>query len=288
MKRKIWWSVPGTPPIHTRITLHSQHGPVGRTWLANKFVSILEEYGENGRLIRAKHCGRHGGGNSIQIRAGEMSMGVLCSGASARAVGLLFPRFSDEMWDVVINTISGNAALTGSLLTESFSPDIVDELQLKGIHLIPDHYRSVRAFCHCTDEQNPCIHIAAAWYFLAEILDEDPWVLFLLHGMTREEVLRRIEEHRGEISHQIPSSNEEQLLISQETGIPDSYDASGFFSCMGNADDVRTPVPERIMNPVMLLGPAPFRLGGKNLAKRIEHLYPVISSYAASLLSREK
>jgi hypothetical protein len=202
-------------------------------------------------------------------------MGVLCSGASARAVGLLFPRFSDEMWDVVINTISGNAALTGSLLTESFSPDIVDELQLKGIHLIPDHYRSVRAFCHCTDEQNPCIHIAAAWYFLAEILDEDPWVLFLLHGMTREEVLRRIEEHRGEISHQIPSSNEEQLLISQETGIPDSYDASGFFSCMGNADDVRTPVPERIMNPVMLLGPAPFRLGGKNLAKRIEHLYPL-------------
>ncbi|HOL40704.1 MAG TPA: hypothetical protein PLY78_02595 [Methanospirillum sp.] len=286
MKRKIWWSVPGTLPIHTRITLHSQHGPIGRTWLAKQFVLILEEYGENGRLIRAKHCGRHGGGNSIKIRAGEMSMGVLCSGTSARAVGFLFPRFSDEMWDMVVHTISGNAALTGSLLTGSFSTDIVDELKQKGIHLIPDHYRSVRAFCHCSDDQNPCIHIAAAWYFLAEILDEDPWVLFLLHGMTREEVLQRIGGHRDKISQPVPDSNEEQLII-QETGIPDSYDASGFFSCMGSADDVLTPVPQRRINPAMLLGPAPFKLGGKNLAKRIEQLYPVISSYAASLLSRE-
>ncbi len=281
MKRKIWWQIPGSLPISKKITLQSQHGPVGKNWWTTRFVSVLEDYGENGRLSRAKHCARNGFGNNIRIGPGEVSMGILCTGSAARPVGLLFPRFSSDVWDTVIDTITNDAALTGSLITGEFSRDLVDTLEKKEIFLIPDQYRSVRAYCHCSDDQNPCIHSAAAWYFLAEVLDEDPWILFLLHGMTREEVMNRVQTFRNLASHPAVGSDV-TTEIEQEPSIPEMYDTRSFFSCIGDSDEVLRPVPERKVSPILLLGPAPYRLGGKNLGERILGLYPVISDYAAA------
>ena len=44
MKRKIWWQIPGSLPISKKITLQSQHGPVGKNWWTTRFVSVLEDY----------------------------------------------------------------------------------------------------------------------------------------------------------------------------------------------------------------------------------------------------
>ena len=285
MKKKIWWQVPGTLPASKKITLQSQHGPVGKNWWTKQFVSVLEDYGENGRLSRGKHCARYGFGHNIRFGPGEMSMGICCSGGAARSVGLLFPRLSTEVWDRVLDTIAGDAALTGSLLTGEFSRNLADTLKDSEIHLIPDHFRSVRAYCHCSDEQNPCIHIAAAWYFLAEILDEDPWMLFLLHGMTREVVIQRVQTYRNLISPPVPGPDRTGAMTDQATGIPETYDPSGFFSCIGDADDMMSLASKRKVSPIILLGPAPYRLGGKNLGERIDGLYQGISAYATSVLS---
>ncbi|MGV8110875.1 SWIM zinc finger family protein [Methanospirillum sp.] len=282
MKRKIWWQIPGTLPISKKISLQSQHGPVGKNWWTIRFVSVLEDYGENGRLSRGKHCARNGFGNNIRFGPGEVSMGILCTGSAARPVGLLFPRFSSDVWDTVIDTITNDAALTGSLITGEFSRDLVDTLEKKEIFLIPDHYRSVRAFCHCSDDQNPCIHVAAAWYFLAEVLDEDPWMLFLLHGMTREEVMNRVQTFRNLVSHPAFGSDVKEGVL-DEAGIPKIGDPQGFFSCIDTGETLYQ-VPERNVSPILLLGPAPYRLGGKNLGERIEGLYPAMSAYAESVL----
>jgi hypothetical protein len=51
-KKKPWWQVPGSPLISKKVTLQSRYGPIGKTWLGEQFVSVLEEYGENGRLVR--------------------------------------------------------------------------------------------------------------------------------------------------------------------------------------------------------------------------------------------
>jgi hypothetical protein len=37
------------------------------------------------------------------------------------------------------------------------------------------------------------------------------------------------------------------------------------------------------VSPILLLGPAPYRLGGKNLAERINGMYPDIRAYAESV-----
>lgn len=285
MRRRPWWQSPDNEaPAAKKITLQSQWGSIAQNWWTERFVSVLEEYGENGRLSRAKLCARSGHAIRLRIGPGEMSIGISCSGSSVRDVALMLPRFSPEVWDMLIETIAGDAALTGSLLTGEFSHHLVDELSQRGIDLIPDQYRSVRAYCHCSDDHNPCIHIAAAWYFLTEVLDEDPWILFLLHGKTREEVISRVNAIRDQLlPSSIPGQSEEDQ--EQKTSTPPPYDPDRFFSCPVNADDAHIPVPERKVSPILLLGPAPYKLGGKNLADRIAVLYPSISAYAESLLS---
>src|SRR5262249_53060293 len=46
--------------------------------------------------------------------------------------------------------------------------------------------------CSCPDSSNPCKHIAAVYYLLGEEFDRDPFLMFRLRGMTREELLERL------------------------------------------------------------------------------------------------
>jgi hypothetical protein len=97
--------------------------------------------------------------------------------------------------------------------------------------------------------------------------------------------MKRVQTFRNLVSHPAVGSDV-TTEIEQETGIPEMYDTQSFFSCIGDSDEVLRPVPERKVSPILLLGPAPYRLGGKNLGERIQGLYPVISDYAAFLLSK--
>ena len=46
--------------------------------------------------------------------------------------------------------------------------------------------------CSCPDWSNPCKHIAAVYYLLGEEFDRDPFLLFRLRGLEREELLGRL------------------------------------------------------------------------------------------------
>ena len=54
--------------------------------------------------------------------------------------------------------------------------------------------RDLETDCSCPDVANPCKHIAAVYYLLGEEFDRDPFLIFRLRGMTREELLRVLEE----------------------------------------------------------------------------------------------
>lgn len=287
MERKAWWQTPGTLPNNKKVTLQSQAGPVGKNWWTRQFVLALEDFGDDDRLNRAKYCARNGFGNYIRLGPGEVSMGICCSGKKTRIVGFIFPRFSEEVWDSIIGIIAGDAALTGSLLAGEFTRDLVNVLEEKEVCIIPDQYRRVRAYCPCADSHNPCIHTGAAWYFLAEILDEDPWMLFLLHGMTKEEMICRVQSLRDLNSRPVHVPETKWAVTKPVDDISPS-DPQWFFSCTGNDGKVPGPVPGQKVSPILLLGPAAYRLGGKNLAERISGLYPPVSSYAESLLQEIK
>ncbi len=60
------------------------------------------------------------------------------------------------------------------------------------MHLLPDDYRDFKVACNCPDYEVPCKHIAGVCYRLAGQLDEDPFLLFEMRGLSPEKLLQEL------------------------------------------------------------------------------------------------
>jgi uncharacterized Zn finger protein len=66
-------------------------------------------------------------------------------------------------------------------------PDTIeDAFSGSGLHLLPRHQRDFVTTCSCPDYANPCKHIAGVYYLLASALDDDPFLMFELRGLSRD------------------------------------------------------------------------------------------------------
>ncbi len=63
-----------------------------------------------------------------------------------------------------------------------------------GVSLFPERYNDLKTDCTCPDSSNPCKHIAAVFYLLGEEFDRDPFLIFKMRGMSREEFLALLGE----------------------------------------------------------------------------------------------
>lgn len=46
--------------------------------------------------------------------------------------------------------------------------------------------------CSCPDWSSPCKHIAAVYYLIGEEFDRDPFLIFKMRGMDREQLVERL------------------------------------------------------------------------------------------------
>ena len=76
-------------------------------------------------------------------------------------------------------------------------PDIEDLLAGCKLSLFPASYTDLKASCDCPDAENPCKHIAAVYYLLAERFDADPFLIFTWRGRTQEERLDGLRARRA-------------------------------------------------------------------------------------------
>jgi uncharacterized Zn finger protein len=68
-------------------------------------------------------------------------------------------------------------------------PDTIeDAFSDLGLHLLPHSQSDFVTTCSCPDYANPCKHIAGVYYLLASALDNDPFVMFELRGLSRDDL----------------------------------------------------------------------------------------------------
>ncbi|MCX6700136.1 MAG: hypothetical protein NTV68_09440 [Methanomicrobiales archaeon] len=290
-RRNPWW-IKTIYDVSQRniIRLKSEWGPVGENWWAKVWVAVLEDAGEKGRLTRAKTCARNGSGSRLRIETGQMRIGICCSGYTIRDVVFLFPKFKEDVWVRLISLVAADAALAGALLSGDFTEYFVEELRKENIHLLPKNFREITALCGCGDAHHLCIHVAAAWYLFAEVLDEDPWHLLMLHGLPKDELTRLVRELREikgvDCSKQ---SIPKERLSDRTIEVPKLENPAVFFSMAGDPLSLLPGCdPDTVANPILLLGPAPANLGGKNISDRTGNLYPVIREYAEALVRKKE
>jgi uncharacterized Zn finger protein len=182
---------PPSRPIETDegIRASSQRGKFGKNWWAARWISALERLLNKGRLSRGRSYARRGQVLSITEEMGGVTAQVQGSRPWPYTVTIELTHLTDDQWAAVIAEMAEQAIFTAQLLAGEMPPEIDSAFHVAGVSLFPDKPNELDTDCDCPDWANPCKHVAAVHYILAEQFDEDPFLLFRLRGRTQEQVL---------------------------------------------------------------------------------------------------
>lgn len=170
----------------------------GTTWWGQAWLDALEGIaGENsGRLSRGRTYARQGRAEDLVINPGSVQAWVQGTRDDPYEVYLDIREFREDEWDTVLDAFADKAGHAAALLDGELDPGLVADAEAVDVHLLP-RPRDLRTACSCPDDVDPCKHAAAVTYLIAAAIDHDPFVLLLLRGRRRDEILEDIRRRRS-------------------------------------------------------------------------------------------
>src|SRR3990172_5012890 len=162
---------PSVPrPVEDGLRAKSKRGPIGETWWSQRFTAVLEDFHEGPRLARGRAYARRGQVIDMDVEAGEVSARVQGSRARPYTVSIGVTVLDDADWARVVEAMASQAVFLARLLAGEMPREIGDAFAATGLSLFPATADDLRTDCSCPDWENPCKHIAAVYYLLAEAL----------------------------------------------------------------------------------------------------------------------
>jgi uncharacterized Zn finger protein len=177
----------------------------GTTWWGRLWIRALEQLGDDyeNRLPRGKKYAEEGAVSHFTVDPGEIQARV--HGRKTYNVTLGLPALSPAQWEKALERIRLEARFVASLLAGEMPQGLDETFREAGASLYPRVPKELQTHCDCPDWANPCKHVAAVCYVMAESLDRDPWLLFDLRGMTREDVLAALQASPGDANAPEPA-----------------------------------------------------------------------------------
>jgi uncharacterized Zn finger protein len=171
-----------------------------RTWWGQRFISALEKLSDSGRLSRGRSYARNGKVLNFEIKDGLVTAQVRGSvnpyfGVYKEPLYLTtieFKAISTANWSAAIAYIASKASLISRLMLNEMPDTIEDAFAKLGLNLLPRSKSDFKTSCSCPDWGDPCKHIAGVYYLVAAQLDQDPFLLFELKGLSRESLQKEL------------------------------------------------------------------------------------------------
>lgn len=166
----------------------------GESWWARRWISSLESLGMGPRLKRGARYARAGQVLEVDFEDGGVRARVQGSQREPYVVTIRLAPIEPSVWRKAIAEVRARAGLAARLLAGEMPAELDEALRATGVSLFPARERDLVTDCSCPDWANPCKHIAAVHYLLAEELDRDPMLLLSLRGRTRAELVEAMHE----------------------------------------------------------------------------------------------
>jgi len=256
------------------VKARTQRGAFGASWWARRWIAVLESFDLGGRLGRGRSYARRGQVLDIAIEKGLVASRVQGSRPDPYAVTISVKALAGASWKKLAAALSLEARFSAKLLAGEIPEDIEKVFESAGLSLFPQRREDLHTECSCPDWSNPCKHIAAVYYLLGEEFDRDPFLIFKLRGMAREDLvglLGSAEPTRRRAS----GPSDEEAPRNPPPRIPITAEPSAFWAGADLPEDpfgdVQVP-----LDPAALpkrLGPFPFWRGGSGLVDALEPVY---------------
>lgn len=185
-------------------------GEIGETWWAKRFLEVLNSFGWSNRLTRGRSYARGGQVIDYQIDYGLITSKVQGSQRKPYEIKIKVKTISEEEWSELIKVMSQEARFLAKLLSGQMPQDIEEVFKKAKVPLFPTSDKDFDADCSCPDWANPCKHIAAVYYIVAEAFDRDPFLIFHLRGLKRDELLAKLHKEGGIEQTKLKEEVEEQ------------------------------------------------------------------------------
>jgi uncharacterized Zn finger protein len=284
-----WWERHGPRLPSHGIRANTQRGAFGKSWWATRWIAALERLVNPGRLQRGRTYARAGQVVSLDITHDGVKAVVQGSRPEPYRVDIHFKRLSDQEWDRVIDAMASQALYAARLLSGEMPETIEEVFAAAGTSLFPAEQHDMETTCTCPDWRNrkaevatrdgvmPCKHVAAVYYLLGERFDEDPFLMFLLRGRSKDDIIAALRARRA---------GPEPEVAAPDTESPVEPDVAAFWTGP-QAEEVALhfALPESDALAVKRLGPPSFVRDqvADSFAATMERLYQQIGEYALLL-----
>lgn len=266
--------------IEGGIKAKSERGAIGSTWWSKRWISVLESFSMGTRLTRGRSYARQGQVVSIDVQPGIVTAKVQGSQRKPYNIKIRLKPLSDEDWNEVTETMAAQALFAAKLLAGEMPTNIEEAFSAVNLSLFPTAEKDLETSCSCPDWANPCKHIAAVYYLLAERFDEDPFLIFKLRGRTKEQIVQALREKRAQTIPAEGVSTAESDGAGEADNSPlleEKLDTTFWQAGEGlQAFRVNPTMPEIDKAILKRLGDAPFTIDGRNLAVLLARAYEVV------------
>lgn len=184
-------------PAKDGIKARSTRGDIGETWWSRRFIEALKELADAGRLTRGRSYARSGQVMDLRVAPGAVTAQVQGSRPRPYAVTIRLTPFTDSEWARAEEALAGQALFLAALLAGEMPRDVEQVFAAARLSLFPTRARELKSACSCPDATNPCKHVAATYYILAEAFDTDPFLVLRWRGRDRDALLARLRELRA-------------------------------------------------------------------------------------------
>lgn len=234
----------------------------GLPWHAAAFVRAVEEGIRPDAKVLGMEYALAGQVANYAVSPGVVEAAVQGRGLKPYQARITVRPLSREEWDAVISRMASEAVFAARLLTGEVPESIEECFVAAGRHLLPAEGDGVQTQCDCGLPQ-PCKHVAAASYLMAERIEVDPVVLFALRGLEGELLLERLQEQR---TLQTSGVSQAHATAAEEDtgGLPPLEQCAADFWRPGSALDEAeaAPMPDHVPHALLRrMGPSP--MGGK-------------------------
>lgn len=163
----------------------------GKTWWGEQWLQSLNDIDYSNRLPRGATYARQGAVLSISYKGNEIKAKVQGSRRTPYSERIVLPKFSEKDVDKLVSLIVRQPVVLSKLLNRQLDRSLVDMAEKAGLQLFPKRWSDWDMNCSCPDWAVPCKHLAAVIYQLSKEIDNNPFLVFSLHGVDLLQELER-------------------------------------------------------------------------------------------------
>jgi uncharacterized Zn finger protein len=267
----------------------SKRGTIGETWWSRRWVAVLESFNLGARLTRGRSYARKGQVMSISVTAGSVRAKVQGTYPQPYDVTIKLKPLDSADWEKAVRAMAAKAVFSARLLCGEMPQNIEEAFSHSGVSLFPQKKSDLKTDCSCPDWSNPCKHIAAVYYLLAEEFDRDPFLIFKLRGKERDELMQELRAMRCEGSQ---AESEDLAAVSRDPEyirpLQECLDCFWESGTALQSLEIRPRRPEVEYAILKQLGDSPFSVGKSNLRLLLQEIYSLAGENALNRAEQEE